>query len=162
MISQLGYADDIIMFCIGSSFSARKRMDFLEKYKNFSGQEANKLKSCFVTGRSHSERDTVLKSIIGFSKKDLPLLYLGCPLYKGRGMRCVFSTILRKIHSKLASWKDKILSFGAKIALIKSVLIAMPLYFLSLLIPTKEAMHRRGKIISDFLWNDSLGVHKLH
>lgn len=154
MISHLCYANDMIMFCNGSIVSIRKHMEFLDKYKNFSGQETNKLKYCLVTGKKQSDRDTLIKSIIGFPKKELPMIYLGCPLYKGGGMSCLFSSVLDKIHSRLAGWKGKLLSFGANILLIKAVLLAMPLYYMSLLIPTKRVMFRMETIISNFLWND--------
>lgn len=47
----------------------------------------------------------------------------------------VFATVLAKMNFRLARWQGKILSAGAKLVLIKSALIALPVYLLAILDP---------------------------
>lgn len=81
IISHLTYADDIIIICNGASLSLKKHMSSLEKVAMFTGLTSNKLKSCFATRKNHGPRESIIKSITGFQKKDLPMTNLGCPLY---------------------------------------------------------------------------------
>src|SRR5438270_6867815 len=80
IISHLSYADDLILFCNGCSPSLKLHMQFLDDVQKFLGLTVNKSKSCFVTVRPSSSKDTVIKTITGFDKSDLPINYLGCPL----------------------------------------------------------------------------------
>lgn len=88
--------------------------------------------------------------------------YLGCPLYSGRTTKLLFYPLLNKIQEKLSGWKEKLLSLGAKIVLIKHVLQAMPLYLLALIQPPKIIINVINKVISNFFWQDNFGQHKAH
>lgn len=87
---------------------------------------------------------------------------MGCPLYKGRPRSSLFATVLDKLQIKLEGWKGKLLSSGAKLILIKSILMSMPSYLISLIVPNKETIKMMNKIMSDFLWHNNKGDHRLH
>lgn len=137
-------------------------MKFLDDYKAFTGLEANNNKSCFVTGQSNDDRDTMIRTITKFQKRNLPLTYLGCPLYTGRTSPLIFYSLQEKIQAKLAGWKGKLLSAGAKIVLIKNVLQAMPLYLFPIIEPPKSVIKTLSKICSDFFWNNTDRSHRIH
>lgn len=40
--------------------------------------------------------------------------------------------VIRKVESKLATWKSKMVSFRGRLMLIKVVLFSLPVYFLSM------------------------------
>lgn len=72
------------------------------------------------------------------------LLYLGYPIYKGRSTRRLFVHVISKMRTKLEGWKGKFQSSGAKLTLIKSVLMSLPVYYFLLLEPpevTIKEMH---------------------
>lgn len=161
LISHLAYADDVIIFCNGSKSSLEAHMKYLDWYQNFSGQLVNINKSCFITG-NNGNRDEIVAATTGFVKQDLPLLYLGCPLYTGKKKISLFTPLIRKMESRLASWKGKLLSFGAKLTLIQSCLSAMPLYYLSLIDPPKGVFRALEKIIMRFFWSSNDGEKKCH
>lgn len=109
IISHLSYADVIIIFCNGNSVGLKKHMKFLDAIHKFSGLSINKNKSCYVTPRRNESKDTIIKSITGCQKAELPLNYLGCLLYWGRIKVCLFLPLNNKLQSKLDAWKGKIL-----------------------------------------------------
>src|SRR4051812_5845892 len=84
------------------------------------------------------------------------------PSFQRRITDALFSTLISKIQSKLSGWKEKILSLGAKIALIKSILLALPLYLLALIKPLKGTISGIHRIMSNFFWHDKDGFHKFH
>src|SRR4051812_40114707 len=161
-VSHLSYADDLIIFCNGSTPSLKKHMELLDKVHKFLGLEINKSKSCYINERPDSSRDTVIKSITGFQKAFLPIEYLGCPLYRGRPTKEIFSSLISKIQNRVSGWMGKILTMGGKLTLIKSMLQALPLYLIALIKPPKSIIYEIKRIMSNFFWHDSDGSHKLH
>lgn len=67
--------------------------------------------------------------------KYFPLNYLGCPLYVGRKKAEYFDILLSKIVKRLNGWQDKLLSYGGKTVLIKSILQSLPIYTLFAMSP---------------------------
>lgn len=161
-VSHLAYADDVVIFCNGSKRSLEKHMQCLQMYQDFSGQLVSVSKSCYVTGRDVSHRDEVIANVTGFQRKELPIIYLGCPLYVGRKTISLFDGVVRKMRDRLAGWKGALLSLGAKIVLIKSCLQAIPLYTLSLIDPPKTVIRTMQRIITSFFWNGVDGQSKCH
>lgn len=95
-----------------------------------------------------------------FPKKDLPLEYLGCPLYKGRITKK--NSIIKKSPTK-AQWLDKKnLVHGCKDCPAKKRASCMPLYLLTLIQPPRAILNAPHKIMSDFFWHDNKGIHKHH
>lgn len=125
-------------------------MNFLEKFHNFSSLEINKAKYFFTIGALNGPRDTVTKSITGFKKSELPMIYLGCPLYKSKIVNMLFHNTFDKVNNKLSGWKGKLLSMGGKLILIQSVIHAMPSYLLALIQPTKAISRALCKLMLDF------------
>lgn len=61
----------------------------------------------------------------------LSFTYLGLPIGGDARRKITWQPVLVKIRNCLASWNSAHLSFGAKIVLLKSVLHALPIYFIS-------------------------------
>lgn len=60
--------------------------------------------------------------------------------------------MVNKIVKRLAGWQGKMLSYGGKITLIKSVLHSLPIYTLSALTLTKGTLKLIEKYFSKFQW----------
>src|SRR5438270_446748 len=137
-------------------------MELLDNVHKFLGLEINKDNSCYINERPNSSRDTIIKSITGFQKESLPIEYLGCPLYRGRPTKDIFTNLISKIQNRVSGWMGKLLSLGGKLVLIKSVLQALPLYLIALIKPPKSIIYEINRIMSNFFWHDYDGSHKLH
>lgn len=81
-----------------------------------------------------------------------PTLHLGLLLCLGAASKVVWDPILERKEKKLALWKEKYLSLGSHITLIKSVLSNLPIYFLSVFNCPSPVTVRTEKIQRDFLW----------
>lgn len=101
-------------------------------------------------------------TITGFTYKELPITYLGCPLYKGRRRSMLFDELIKKIGNKIAGWSEKLLSSGGRITLMRHVLTSMPVYLFQVLQPPGETMDRIQQMFAKFLWGskeERKGIH---
>ncbi|KAL0292127.1 UNVERIFIED_CONTAM: hypothetical protein Sradi_7002100 [Sesamum radiatum] len=162
-ITHLSYADDIIIFSNASRRSIRKLMVFLEDYQRISGQQINISKSSFtVSSRCPRSVQQRVHSITGFTHKQLPLTYLGAPLYKGNKKCILYDTLIAKMRSKLQGWAQSSLSHGGRLALIKSTLCSMPLHLIQVINPPKTIIHCIEQIMARFFWGSTENHKKIH
>ena len=74
----------------------------------------------------------------------------------------IWNPILEKFEKRLAGWKKIYLSKGGWLTLLKSTLLSLPTYYLSLFtIPTSVA-NRIEKLQRDFLWYGMGDEFKIH
>ena len=146
-ISHIAFADDMIIFTIGSKQSLQLLMNFLSQYESDSGQLISKEKSCFVVGNNATnDRCQIIAEVTGYMRKTLPIKYLGCVLYSGRKKIDYFTSVLQKFEKKLVGWKSKLLSPGGRIILIMHILQSLPIYMLVATDPPKAILNRIDSI----------------
>ena len=77
--------------------------------------------------------------------------------------RTFWELVISKVAKRLDGWKRTFLSKGERLALIESVLSAIPTYFLSLFRMSSGVIKKLEKIIRNFLWKgaDGDGGHHL-
>ncbi|XP_019235849.1 PREDICTED: uncharacterized protein LOC109216174 [Nicotiana attenuata] len=104
-INHLSFVDDIIIFTSGRRTSLRKIMWILSNYEKTSGQLINKHKSQFMTA-SYALPSAIrrIQEVTGFSRRDSPLTYLGCPLYTGRSRIMHFNGLISKVLGRIKGW----------------------------------------------------------
>ena len=73
-----------------------------------------------------------------------------------------WDSVEERFRKRLASWKRQYISKGGRLALIKSTLSSLPIYFLSLFRIPKLVYARLEKIQRDFLWRGGNLERKLH
>ena len=90
--------------------------------------------------------------ILHCSLMDIPFTYLGVTI-GGNPSRCSFwKPVLSKIRKKLSVWKGRNLSFAGRVCLIKSVINAIPLFFLSFFKAPVGVCKEITKLQRKFLW----------
>lgn len=81
-ISHFLFADDTLILTNVTKQSLNNLMKFLNRYEKASGQRIHREKSCFVSGKHVApSRNHIISATTGFSKKSLPMQYLGVPLF---------------------------------------------------------------------------------
>ncbi|PNX96059.1 ribonuclease H [Trifolium pratense] len=89
--SHILYADDVMLFCKGTSANINVLTDFFAKYAQISGQYVNPLKSTIFAGSMSQSRVNNIAHSLGFSIGSLPFIYLGVPIFKGSNCSKVLS-----------------------------------------------------------------------
>lgn len=153
-ISHLFFADDLLVFTNGKAKSLKNLSNLFKDYERCSGQMMNKAKSSFVCSNYIiGSRKRMIKHLLQVNYANLPLIYLGLPLFKGRVKSCYFSELVDKIRGRVNNWKNKFLSHAGKLTLINSILNSIPLYMLSCIKAPKVVFNNINSIISNFFWS---------
>ncbi|CAL5411877.1 unnamed protein product [Camellia sinensis] len=88
--------------------------------------------------------------------------YLGLPLGANPRLKKTWKPVIDKVRAKLASWKRKLLSFGGRLTLIKSVLSSLPVYYLSIFKMPKSVITTIDRLWAAFLWGWTELRKKIH
>lgn len=140
-------------FTNSSTNNLQQLFYFLKMYELESGQLVNASKSCFiVSDKTPLSVSSSIASTTGFIQKQLPYNYLECTIFKGRKKRCYFEYLINFVQDRLAGWQCWFLSFGGRIVLIKSTLLAIPIFCMQALASPKSILAKIHQLCNDFLW----------
>ncbi|XP_071741033.1 uncharacterized protein [Rutidosis leptorrhynchoides] len=132
LLSHLQYADDTIFIGEWSRENILSLRYLLHCFKLASRLKINFQKSClYGIGTSGIEVENVA-NILGCLVGQFPFTYLGLPIGSNMKKLKDWKIVIEKFQCKLASWKMRMMSFGGRLTLIKSVLSSLPLYYFSL------------------------------
>ena len=154
-IPLLQYADDMMFFMEGSVEEAKNLSALLDVFPDCSGLCLNRDKSEFKGfGLSHEE-ETLCSHALGTPVGALPMRYLRLPLSTGQMRVADWQPVVGKVEQRLEGWKAKVLSKGGRLVLLRSVLSAIPTFYLSVFkIPTTIEQRLNG-LMQRFFWRGS-------
>jgi hypothetical protein len=95
--SHILYADDIMLFCKGTSANIDVLSSFFHRYSQVSGQHINPQKSTIFAGSISQARLTSIANSLGFCIGSLPFIYLGVPIFKGKPKSLYFQPLVDKV-----------------------------------------------------------------
>ena len=158
-IPLLQYADNTTFFIQGSESAAQSLAIMMEIFSDFSELQLNRAKSTFVGfGLSTSEL-TQCVSILGMAIGTLPIRYLGLPLTE-RSLRAPdWQPVLEKVEARLGGWQARLISRGGRLILLKAVLSAIPICFMSvfrMLVAVRRPLE--GVMRLFFWWGSNLAT----
>ncbi|KAL0444669.1 UNVERIFIED_CONTAM: LINE-1 retrotransposable element O protein, partial [Sesamum latifolium] len=126
---QLGFADDLLLFCAVERHSIALCQRGLALFASLSGLQVNPAKSQLILSKAaHTERTQFIQ-ILGFQEGVLPVRYLGLPLISSRLSLTDCRPLLQKIDDRIQGWVGTHCLFAARAQLIKSVLMALNTYW---------------------------------
>jgi len=126
-----------------------------------SGQVINPQKSTIYGGSISQSRQTTIANSLGFTVGTLPFLYLGVPIFKGKPKTVYFQPVVDKIKSKLTSWKASLLSYVGRSQLLKSVILSMTIYSITIYAWPVSLIKQLERLMRNFLWSGNFENKKL-
>ncbi|GMP93729.1 hypothetical protein CsSME_00043442 [Camellia sinensis var. sinensis] len=139
VVSHLFYADDALIFCGAEESQVGYLRCVLRCFEAVLGLWVNLGKSELIPVGS-VPRISMLAAILGCKIVALPTTYLGLPLGASFKAPRVWDGVVDRVQRRLARWKRQYLSKGGHVILIKSVLLSIPTYFMSVhVIPVSVA-----------------------
>jgi hypothetical protein len=91
-----------------------------------------------------------------------PFKYLGVPVHCEKLRRDDIQLIVDKILSRISDWNDRLLSYGARLALLKACFASIPVYLMSIIKFPKWAIKAINSQMVNFFRNDQEISHKYH
>lgn len=131
-ISHLQFVDDTIFFGDWSEDNVVGLLSILKCFEMASGLKVNLKKSKLLGLGVEESVVRVWADLIGCGVDLLPFKYLGLPVGCVMNRYASWNSVLDKFNCRLSSWKSRMISFGGRLTLVKSVLGSLPLYFFSL------------------------------
>ena len=130
-LTYLLFADGNLLFRRATMKECGKVLKILNMYEEASGQKVNRSKTAlFFSKCTLIETKHDIKVALGVSKIMQYERYMGLPSFVGRGKKASFNYIKEKIWKKLQGWKGKLLSQARREVLLKSIIQAIPTYFM--------------------------------
>nr|GEU81790.1 reverse transcriptase domain, reverse transcriptase zinc-binding domain protein [Tanacetum cinerariifolium] len=131
-ISHLQYADDTLVFGEWNSVNVKNPMRILECVQQAFGLRIRNNKSKFYgIGVSNHEVDWMANRMRCLSGR-MSFMYLGIPISLNMKKIDTWNGIVEKFKTKLSHWKERSMSCGGRLTLVKSVLGSLPLYYFSM------------------------------
>jgi len=151
-VNLLQFADDSLFVCESKVQNFICIKAILRCFELSSGLRINYHKSKIgAIGVGRYEMN-VYSEILHYSLMNIPFTYLGLPI-GGNPSRCSFwEPVLLKVRKKLSVWKGRNLSFAGRVCLLKSVISAIPLFFLSFFKAPIGVCKEITKLQINFLW----------
>ncbi|KAL2235686.1 UNVERIFIED_CONTAM: putative ribonuclease H protein, partial [Sesamum indicum] len=150
--SNWGFADDLLLFCRANTESVRVFKSGLDRFADWSGLRLNVEKSHIIISRSAKNIREELLAVLGFQEGHLPMRYLGLPLISSRLTIADCQPLLSKIDTRINGWEELALSYAGRVQIIKSVLVALGVYWASTFILPKGVIKDIEKRLRVFLW----------
>ncbi|KAL2224551.1 UNVERIFIED_CONTAM: hypothetical protein Sindi_3020600, partial [Sesamum indicum] len=151
-VFQLGFADDLLLFCRADLDSLRVLKMGLDRFAEWSGLRLNVQKSHVIISRSAQGWKDQILAAMGFQEGHLAMRYLGIPLLSSRLSIADCQPLLLKIDAHIKGWEGISLSYAGRVQIIKSVLSAMSIYWASAFILPKAIIKKIDKRLRNFLW----------
>ena len=153
-LTNIMYADDLMILGQADTREIGCIKMLLEEFAKYSGLHINpdKSKAWFSKKCDAASRDEVL-TVLGAKEAGHREKYLGVFIAKNQNRRDQsHELLLQRLHSKLSGWKMNVLSQAGRLALIKSVLISIPVYFMSIARIPQRTLKEMKALIRNFFW----------
>lgn len=162
-MSHVLLVDDIILVTEASGAQMHTIMHVLDHFYSSSGIKVSASKSKLFVSKNVG-RATVedLQRISGFKATSNLGSYLGMPVLHSKVSASIFTPLLDKVNSRLASWKGKFLSFAGRITLASSVLLSIPIYSMATIVLPKKICDGIDNVVRNFIWNGSRPGNRIY
>lgn len=161
-VVSLQYADDTLLFLDNDIHKARNLKWFLSLFEQLSGMRINFHKSDLYCINLDDDAVRPFSQTLGCKLEGWPMKYLEVPLHFCKLKKEDLQPVIDKILKRVAGWRDRLLSYGGRITLIRSCLASIPIYLLSVIKFPKWAIKEINSQMAHCLWDNYDGHVKYH
>ena len=154
-LTHLLFVDDILIFLNGSVRDIIALNDILQLFCKATGMEINREKSTRSMMRCTYQESQMASQYFPFLESNMleGIKYLGFRLRLDGYKSEHWLWLINKIEKRINCWQHRLLSKAGRLLLIKSVLEATPVYWMSLTWIPKGILQKIQQICNRFLWN---------
>ncbi|GJW92737.1 putative RNA-directed DNA polymerase, eukaryota, reverse transcriptase zinc-binding domain protein [Tanacetum coccineum] len=160
-ISHVQFADDALILGEWSHENAKNLCRLLRCFHLAFGLKVNFSKRKIFRVGATVGNTNLPASILCCQPSSLPFTYLRLPIGANMNRSCNWKPVIDKFHNRLSYWKARSLSFGGRLTLLKSVLVALGTYYFSLFKAPKCVISYLEKLRRNFFWGGYVDNKKL-
>jgi hypothetical protein len=161
-VLSLQYTDDTLLFLEHDYMLACHLKWLMACFEKLCGMKINYSKSDMTTINLDEDESANYAKIFYCKLGNFPFKYLGVPLHHEKLRRENMQPIDDKVIKRISGWKGRLLSYGARITLLKACLASIPIYMMSVIKFPKWAMKAINSQMANFFWNDQENNRKYH
>ena len=156
LISHFLFSDDSLFFCKAELRECEELIKVVKKYGQASDQCINFEKSSLLFGkRVGRDMRQQNKDTLGIRNEGGMWTYLGIP-EDITGSKCnMFAFLKDKLRNRVNGWTGRWLSKRGKEVLIKSILLALPIYVVCSFLLPMEICENLASGITQFRWSSN-------
>jgi hypothetical protein len=160
-LTHLLFVDDVLLFSGGTRREAETLKDILLLFSKATGMQINDRKSSITTSLLSEEEVLTHQNYFPYERRSLEegLKYLGFNLKPNDYRKEDWKWLLQKLDKRINAWSHRWLSRAGRLVLVKSVLEAIPVYWMSLSWIPKGILNAARKLTSKFLWSGKSESH---
>jgi len=151
-VTFLQYADDTLFFCEESWSNVVSMKAILRGFEIASGLKINFHKSRLVGINVENTSLSCYSKILNCGLLRYPFKYLGLEVGGNPRKKVFWEPVLTKLKARLSAWKGRFLSLAGRSCVIKYVLTAVPLFYLSVFKAPESVYKSIINIQRIFLW----------
>lgn len=162
-ISNLAFADDLILFGEATQDQARIIMSCLDQFCDMSGSKVSLAKSrVFFSKNTNMETRKLICDELKLEETQGLGTYLGVPTINGRTSKREYQYLVERINEKLAGWKSKVLSMAGWATLVQSSISSMSYYAMQTTKLPRTTCDEIDRISRRFLWGGTEEQRRVH
>ncbi|KAJ4777159.1 RNA-directed DNA polymerase (reverse transcriptase)-related family protein [Rhynchospora pubera] len=147
------YADDLIVLGNADATDVQELGRILAEFGKVSGLTINPVKSkLWLSRRCDIQARQLVHNKFRADEAGSEERYLGALLTNSNSAKKAGTMLLEKLSAKLTGWKSNMLTHVGRLVLIKSVLMSIPVYYMSVEILPKGLIKKMESLIAKFFW----------
>eukprot|EP00253_Pinus_taeda_P011344 PITA_11344 len=156
-ISHPLFVDDILIFSNGSYNELKELKDIFDLFMKATGMLINSGKSQVCVAGFNRRESTAMTNLFPFHTQslDTSFKYLGFWLKPDAYKKEDWNWLIAKIEARISHWSFRWLSRAGRLTLLKSVLLAIPVYWVALTWIPKGVLEKIRRLCCRFLWAGS-------
>jgi hypothetical protein len=145
------YADDTLLFLNHDYiFGCRHLKWLMVCFEKLSGMRINYRKSDLVLANLDEDEIQQYEKIFCCKLGSFPFRYLGVPLHYEKLKREDIQPVVDKVIDMIPSWQGRLISYAARLTLLKACLASIPIYLFSVIKSSKWAIEGINSQMANF------------
>ncbi|XP_058725920.1 uncharacterized protein LOC131597229 [Vicia villosa] len=134
----------------------------LRGFEMVSGPGINFHKRKFIGINISDNFMDIIANFLSCRREEDHFIFLGIPIGSYPRRISTWNVIFSKIKSRLLDWKVRLLSFGGRLTLLKSILCSLSIFMFSFYKAPKKVLKEITRLQSNFLWGGAGERKKMH
>jgi hypothetical protein len=161
-VINLQYVDDNLLFKDNDVQGACHLKWLMACFEHLSRMRINYHKSDMIAINLEEGETIQFAKIFCCKLGSFPFKYLGIPLHHDKLKREDIQPVVDKIINRIPGWKGRLLSYSARMTLLKACLASIPIYLMYVIKFPKWAIEIINSHLANFFWHDQEDKYIYH